>query len=190
MSKYVDKRALLVTQILKHIAQEGFSSVYHFSRLAKEIKVGRSLLYFYFKNTDEILEEVGSLFKSLLTEHHRFILDRQLDFKQYVHSLLNIRELVFFINECQKEQQRIPSVQAHIELVMKTLDDYSFQRFKEYYQIDEQSLDVEFLYACCRSQWWESIGTYASWNEASIDTFLRSLDKLMEQYTSQPESAP
>ena len=186
MSKSSDKRERLTERILEHIAAHGFASVHHFSRLAKEIRVGRSLLYFYYKSTEEVLTEVGEMFRFLLVTHYRYVVEQELAFKEYMYSLLKIRSLVFFTFECQKECQRIPTLQTHLDLVMETLDSYSFQRFKEHYQVEDQDPEqISFLYSCCRSQWWESLGSYETWSEESVDLFLASLDQLMSAYVHQ-----
>lgn len=178
-----DKRDQITALILTHVARAGLADVQRFSHLSRGVGIGRSLLYFYYKSTEELIEALCDHFDQELRAFYERTQEKQLDFKQYVLSLIEIKDLVFFSSECQKEVLRIPSLIAPLTLISETVDHYSFERFKVYYQLmgcaPEQ---VEFLYGCFRSKWWESLGAYDDWSLEALEQFFQSVDGIMSSY--------
>ena len=181
MLEYEGKRDQISRLILSYIAQRGFSNLSRFSHLAKGINKGRSLLYFYFKESSEVIDAVGDIFERELAAHLEHIEEQELDFKHYLRYLTQMKDLVFFTLECQKEVSREPKLMKYLSLVQETIDHYSYQRFCEYYQLEDIDVEnVSFMYSCFRSKWWDSLGDYEGWGLDKTEAFFESLDTFME----------
>jgi len=179
----LEKHELLTARILTHVARYGFADVQRFAHLAKGMGIGRSLLYFYFKSSEEIIEALCEHFKHGLNEFDEQIRARRLNFYEYVVSLPEIKDLVFFAHECQKEALRNPALMAPILLVAETVDSYSFERFKVYYELTHYDPEqIAFLYGCLRSKWWESLGSYDEWGRREVEAFFSSVDSVTRTF--------
>jgi len=191
MIEYVERRDQIARLILTHVAQNGFVSLDRFSHLAREIKVGRSLLYFYFKGTSEVIEAIGELFERELAAHLLEIRARALNFKDYLEYLGGMKELAFFALECRKELSRRPELERYLELVHTTIDRYSYEQFLRYYELDqrEDMRHAQFMYSCFRSRWWESLASFESWDQASRERFFTDLDGLMSSLKEQDKDS-
>ena len=179
----LEKHEQLTARILVHVARHGFADVQRFAHLAKGVGIGRSLLYFYFKSSEEVIEALCAHFHQELNDFHEQIQARGLDFYEYVVALPEIKDLVFFAHECHKEALRNPALMAPILLVAETVDHYSFERFKVFYELtDHDPAEVEFLYSCLRSKWWENLGSYEEWGRHEVEEFFSSVDTLTRTF--------
>lgn len=179
----MDKREQFTVLILSYVARNGFADLKTFSHLAKGIGVSRSLIYFYYKNYHELIAALCEHFELKLNEFHQEVLNHSYDFKEYVYALLSMHDLIFFALECSKEVERIPALIEPLKLIQTGVDSYSFEQFKLYYQLLEQDQDqIEFLYSCFRSKWWESLGRYDDWNQEKLDQFFTSMDCVMQSF--------
>ena len=179
---YEEKSDLLVKKILVHIAQNGFSSLSNFSHLAKAIGKGRSLLYFYFKNEDDILDGLYKIYSDEIDHHFDHVKQNNFSFIDYVLYLVDIKDLYFFTINCAKIVDHKPELTRFIEHGLNTLDNYCFQQFIPHYKLERHPpSNVSFLFGCFRSLWWEKSGPYESWTYEKVERMVEDIDIFIEE---------
>ena len=182
MITYEDKADLLAQKIMAHIAREGLSKLSNFSHLAKAIGKGRSLLYFYFKNEDEILDALYKQYVFEINYHFDHVRSQKFGFIDYVHYLVEIKDLYFFTINCAKIVEHRPELTRFIEHGLSTLDAYCFEQFVAHYHLDQHPpSNVSFVFSCFRSLWWERSGPYESWTNEKVSTMVDDIDVFIEE---------
>ena len=174
MINYHDKTDLLTKKILVHVAKSGFGDLSSFSRLAKAINIGRSLLYFYYKKEEDIVDGLFEIFIKEVDHHYQIIVQKQLNFDQYLDYLVDIRDLYFFTIECVKAVPNRLELKRFLEYGGKKIDLYSLNQFIKKYELEflEQS-QIDYMYAALRSRWFERSGPFESWSLEKVN-FLRN----------------
>ena len=182
MISYEEKSDLLAKKILVHIAQEGFSKLNHFSHLAKAVGKGRSLLYFYFKSEDEILDALYKIYVDEINFHFDYIKRQRFSFIEYVSYLVDIKDLYFFTINCAKIVEHKPELMRFINHGLSTLDNYCFQQFVIHYQLDRHPpTNITFVFSCFRSLWWERSGPYESWTHKKVINMVEDIDAFIDE---------
>ena len=182
MIAYEEKSELLAQKIMQKIAQEGLSNLRTFSQIAKAIDKSRSLLYFYFKNEDEILEALYKNYFHEINFHYDHVQRHHFGFIEYVHYLVDIKDLYFFTINCAKVAEHRPELTRFVEHGLSTLDAYCFEQFAVHYHLDKHPpSNVEFVFSCFRSLWWEKSGPYESWTHEKVDAMVEDIDIFIEE---------
>lgn len=177
---YENKADLLARKILVHVARDGVYELASFSKLAKSIKIGRSLLYFYYKNEREIIQSLHDLFIYELDYHHHYIKQRQFDLDQCLTHLVDMKDLYFFIIACVKAQDRRKDLQPFVEYTLKTLNTYVFEQFIQKYSLHNLSAQRrEYMYDCLRSLWLERSGVHEDWCYEKVQQLSVDMDQFL-----------
>ena len=188
MITYHNKTDVLTKKILVHVAQNGFSDLNSFSRLAKATGTGRSLLYFYYKKEEDIIDGLFELFTREIDYHSRQIIDQNLNFDQYLEYLYVMREPYFFSIECVKAVSNRTELWRFINYIYQHIDMYAMKQFIKKYDLSflEQS-QTDYMYSSLRSRWFERSGPYDSWTiekiiylRTEMDQFILSLKEEMK----------
>ena len=177
---YENKADLLARKILVHIARAGVYDLGSFSKLSKSIQIGRSLLYFYYKNESEIVKSVYDLFIYELDYHYHYIKQHQFNFDQCLTYLVDMKDLYFFIVVCTKVQDQRKEYQPFIEYTRKTINRYIFEQFTQKYNLENLSEQkLEYLYKCLRSYWFDCSGRYENWDYDKVLALRSELDQFV-----------
>ena len=99
---------------------------------------------------------------------------------EYVHFLVDIKDLYFFTIACNAYKEIEPIFQQCVEHGLSTLDHYSYKAFIDYFQLEKiAEKDVEFMYASFRSFWWENSYPYESFDHVKVDELMEKVISLV-----------
>jgi len=177
---YENKTDLITRKILVHIARKGIYDLASFSKLAKSINIGRSLLYFYYKNENEIIDSAYKIFIYELDYHHAYVKQRQFNFNEYLDYLVDMKDLYFFLIECVKIRDSRKEFNAFVKYAFNTIDRYAFEEFTKKYELGYvETSRLEYMYHSLRSYWFENSGIHDDWCYEKVHQLRDDLDHFM-----------
>ncbi|MAD61371.1 MAG: hypothetical protein CMH49_07665 [Myxococcales bacterium] len=178
---YETKSELLTRKILVHVAQHGLSDLTSFSKLSKSIKVGRSLLYFYFKHETDIIDALYEVFTKEITYHYNYLNERQFNFDEYLNYLVDMKDSYFMMLECIKVQDQRQEFRPFGDYAFNTIDRYAQKVFIQKYQLDALPQErLDYMYNSLRCYWFKCSGAYEDWSYNKVSELREELDEFIE----------
>lgn len=178
---YETKSELITRKILVHIAQHGLVDLASFSKLSKSIKIGRSLLYFYYKQESDIIEALYEVFIKEIGYHYEYLKERQFDFDEYLNYLVDMKDPYFMMMECIKVQDQRPEFRPFGDYAFNTIDRYAQHAFIKKYQLESLPQDrSDYMYNSLRCYWFECSGSYEDWSYSKVNELRKKLDEYID----------
>jgi len=179
MPQHKKKQALQLQKLYQHFAEHGFKQVGNVSHLTKAIGISRSLFYFYFEDTEDLLFQLSEYHKALLHEQHAYILSQGITHTQYLQRLVEHKDLYFFSIQCRRYAQEHPKIAEMFQMVLDTVDYENFQLFVQHYQLEGFSeRAIKMLYSTFRGFWYDN-SHYGSWDEARALDLAQQVNEMM-----------
>lgn len=178
---YETKSELITRKILVHIAQHGLVDLASFSKLSKSIRIGRSLLYFYYKHETDIIDALYEVFTKEIGYHYEYLKERQFDFDEYLNYLVDMKDPYFMMMECIKVQDQRPEFRPFGDYAFNTIDRYAQQVFIKKYQLESLPQErLDYMYNSLRCYWFECSGAYEDWSYSKVSELRKKLDEYID----------
>jgi len=173
------KREHLLARLYQYFAEFGFKQVDNVSHLTKSIDIGRSLFYFYFKDVNDLLDQLSVYHKERILEQRELVLTQSLTHLQYLEKLVEHKDLYFFAIRCKQYRRDHPTINEMYLFVLDTVDVENFKLFVKHYQLEGfSSSSMKTLYDSFRSLWYDS-SDYYTWSPESATELSRRVHEMM-----------
>lgn len=173
------KRDLQLERLLQYFAEFGFKQIDNISHLTKAIGISRSLFYFYFKDTDDLLRQLATYHQGLVLKEQSNIISESLTHLQYLKKLVECKDLYFFTIQCKRHKQEHPIINDMYHFVLETLDKENFKLFVKHYQLEDfSSYSIKLLYDTFRGFWYDH-SDYHSWGEERAHDLAHQVHSMM-----------
>lgn len=170
------KRDLALQKLYVHCAQHGFKGVDNVSFITKAMGISRSLFYFYFADTDDLLRALTVFHKAMIDARYEIAEGERRDFLTYIHNLLEQKDYYFFTLQAVRHSHEHPCYREMAEHTLNTVDARNFKEFVKHYELSsfsEQS--IRFMYESFRNFWFIN-SDYQNWTKERIDELLAQID--------------
>jgi AcrR family transcriptional regulator len=174
------KRDLALHKLYVHCAQHGFKGVDNVSFITKAMGISRSLFYFYFADTDDLLRALTAFHKSMIDGLYERAEDERRDFLTYIHNLLEQKDYYFFTLQAVRHAHEHANYREMAEHSLNTLDARNFREFVKHYELSTLSeASIRFMYESFRNFWFIN-SDYNNWNKERLDELIAQIDSTIQ----------
>ena len=174
------KKDIILRKLYNHCATFGFDNIYNISKVSKVMSISRTLFYFYFKNTDDLVAHLVDFHHQEIDKAMRDVMDKDMTFVDYVHNLVDIKDLYFFTMRCQGRDQVDKRFTECLSYSLDTLDQYSYRQFVVHFELGHlPPQEIELMYASFRQLAWVKTSAYHEWSYEHVNQILDQVTTLV-----------
>ena len=178
-SKTKTKQDQVLEKFYRYFAQHGFLSLHNVSHLTKGVGISRSLFYFYFKDTEDLLQQIKTLHLSKVEARYDVIQEHQHSFLDYLHNTVVRKDIYFITVQSSRHVGEHPAFGEMLEAVVSSVDHYNFTQFIKHYGLEGLSEhSVKLMYDSFRSSWFAH-SQYEGWTHERVDELISQLDEMI-----------
>jgi AcrR family transcriptional regulator len=173
------KRHLQLERLYRYFAEFGFKQVDNISYLTKAIGISRSLFYFYFADTDDLLKQLSDYHNEKISEQRSIVVSHSFNHTQYLQGLVTHKDLYFFTIQCRRHRHEHPHIDLMYQYVIETIDQVNFRLFVEHYNLESFSESaIKTLYDVFRGFWYDN-SDYETWNQERVLELSQQIQEMM-----------
>jgi len=173
------KKKAQLDRLYKHFAEFGFKQVDNVSYLTKSIGISRSLFYFYFADTDDLLTQLSDYHQEKISAQSEIVVSQSFTHVQYLKGLVEHKDLYFFTIQCRRHRHEHPMIELMYQHVLNTIDQVNFRLFVEHYNLESFSESaIKTLYDSFRGFWYDN-SSYETWSHERAQELAQQIQEMM-----------
>jgi AcrR family transcriptional regulator len=173
------KKDQLLARLYQYFAEHGFKQADNISTLTKSVGISRSLFYFYFKDTEDLLTQLSALHRARVQQRYERVLDEERSFIEYLHHTVYQKDIYFMTVQSARYVQEHPRYAEMLNVVVESVDEYNFKQFIKHYQLEGLSeRAVRMIYASFRNHWFAN-SVYHEWTIERVDELISQVDEMV-----------
>ena len=170
------KRDLALQRLYAHCAQYGFKGVDNVSFITKAMGISRSLFYFYFADTEDLIRALAAFHKAKIDTRYALAEEEKRDFLTHIHALVEEKNNYFFTLQSVRHAHEHPLYREMADYTLSTLDARNFREFIKHYQLSSFSESaIHFMYDSFRNFWFIN-SSYDNWSHERVDEMIAQID--------------
>ncbi|MBM4291428.1 MAG: TetR/AcrR family transcriptional regulator [Deltaproteobacteria bacterium] len=174
------KREVALQRLYTHCAEHGFKGVDNVSFITKAMGISRSLFYFYFADTDDLLRALLSFHKAEIDVLYSVAMEENIDFLTHLNNLIEHKDNYFFTLQAVRHAHEHPLYREMSEYTLSTIDARNFREFVKHYGLERFSeSSIRFMYESFRNFWFIN-SDYRGWTRERVNDLLAQVNSTIE----------